>query len=207
MFADPIFRVLFWSRSLSIGAGTLRILALSVLVFEATGSALLTAITFGIGFVPQVIGGTLFGALADRLAPRRLIVGGYLLECAVAAALALGHLPVGVSLALVAVVATLSPVFNGASNRLVAESLTGDAYVLGRSLSNVASAGAQLLGLAAGGVAVSQLGPARALLVTARLPAGGGHVGPVRPAPPAARGVRDGLGRTAELAGDRAAAA
>jgi predicted MFS family arabinose efflux permease len=167
VFADPIFRVLFLSRSLSIGAGTLRILALSVLVYDATGSALLTAITFGIGFVPQVIGGTFFGALADRLAPRRLIVGGYLLECAVAAALALGHLPVGVSLALVAVVATVSPVFNGASNRLVAESLTGDAYVLGRSLSNVASAGAQLLGLAAGGVAVSQLGPARALLVTA----------------------------------------
>jgi predicted MFS family arabinose efflux permease len=167
VFADPIFRVLFWSRSLSIGAGTLRILALSVVVYDATGSALLTAITFGIGFVPQVVGGTLFGALADRLAPRRLIVGGYLLECAVAAALALGHLPIGVSLALVAVVATLSPVFNGASNRLVAESLTGDAYVLGRSLSNVASAGAQLLGLAAGGVAVSQLGPARALLVTA----------------------------------------
>ncbi len=167
VFADPIFRVLFGSRSLSIGAGTLRMLALSVLVFNATGSALLTAITFGIGFVPQVVGGTLFGALADRLAPRRLIVGGYLLECAVATALALGHLPVGLSLALVAVVATLSPVFNGASTRLVAESLTGDTYVLARSLSNVASAGAQLLGLAAGAVAVTQLGPARALLVTA----------------------------------------
>jgi len=167
VFADPIFRVLFLSRSLSIGAGTLRMLALSVLVFNATGSVLLTAITFGIGFVPQVVGGTLFGALADRLAPRRLIVGGYLLECAVATALALGRLPVGLSLALVAIVATLSPVFNGASNRLVAESLTGDTYVLARSLSNVASAGAQLLGLAAGAVAVTQLGPARALLVTA----------------------------------------
>jgi predicted MFS family arabinose efflux permease len=167
VFADPVFRVLFLSRSLSIGAGTLRILALSVLVFNTTGSALLTAITFGIGFVPQVIGGTLLGALADRLAPRRLIVSGFLIECGLALALALGQLPVGVSLGLVATVAMLFPVFNGASNRLVAESLNGDAYVLGRSLSNVASAGAQLLGLGLGGVAVAQLGPARALLVTA----------------------------------------
>src|SRR5258706_13497033 len=74
VFAEPVFRVLFLSRSFAIGAGTLRILALSVLVFDRTGSPLLTAITFGVGFVPQVVGGTLFGALADRWPPRRLIV-------------------------------------------------------------------------------------------------------------------------------------
>ncbi len=167
VFADPVFRVLFLSRSLSIGAGTLRMLALSVLVFNTTGSALLTAVTFGIGFVPQVIGGTLLGALADRLWPRRLIVSGCLLECGLALTLALGHLSVGASLGLVATVAMFFPVFNGASNRLVAETLTGDTYVLARSLSNVASAGAQLLGLGLGGIVIGQLGPTRALLVTA----------------------------------------
>jgi MFS family permease len=167
VFAQPVFRTLFLTRSLAIGADTLRILALSVLVFDRTGSPLLTAVTFGIGFVPQVVGGTLFGALADRLRPRRLIVAGYLLEAVVAAALGLLLLPVGVSLALVAAIATLTPVFGGASNRLIAEALTGDAYVLGRSLSTVASGGAQLVGLAAGGAAVAALGPQRALLITA----------------------------------------
>lgn len=167
VFADPIFRVLFLTRSVAIGADTLRILALSVLVFAITGSPLLTAVTFGIGFVPQVIGGTLLGSLADRLPPRGLIISGYLLECAVATVLGTVHLPVAVSLALVGLVAMLTPIFAGASNRLVAETLRGDAYVLGRSLSSVASGAAQLAGMALGGVAVAALGPQRALLASA----------------------------------------
>ena len=48
VFADPIFRVLFVTRSVAIAADTLRILALSVLVYAATGSPLWTAVTFGI---------------------------------------------------------------------------------------------------------------------------------------------------------------
>ena len=167
VFRDRVFTVVFGSRTLSITANTLRMYALSVLVFEHTGSALLTALAFGIGFVPQVIGGTLLGALADRLRPRGLIVAGFLLDSAVAAALALVPLPVAASLGLVAVAATLTPIFQGVSNRVVAESLTGDAYVLGRSLFSVASAGAQLVGLAVGALAVAQLGPTQALLVTA----------------------------------------
>jgi predicted MFS family arabinose efflux permease len=167
VFAEPIFRVLFLTRSVAIAADTLRILALSVLVFSATGSALLGAITFGIGFLPQVFGGALLGSMADRLPPRPLIAAGYLLECAVAAVLATADLPVAASLALVALIATLTPIFGGASSRIVAEVLTGDAYVLGRSLSNVASSGAQLLGLAAGGAAVAALGARHALLVSA----------------------------------------
>jgi MFS family permease len=167
VLAEPRFRLLFTTRSLAIAADTLRILALSVLVFAVTGSPLLGAIAYGIGFLPQLVGVTLLGALADRVRPRRLIVAGYALECATAAMLALAHLPVWSSLLLVAVVAALTPVFGGASARLVAEVLTGDAYVLGRSLSSMSSSAAQLLGLAGGGVAIGTLGPRHALLVGA----------------------------------------
>jgi predicted MFS family arabinose efflux permease len=58
-------------------------------------------------------------------------------------------------------------VFNGASSRLVADVLSADSYVLGRSLSNVAAGAAQLAGMAFGGLAVQALGPHRALLVSA----------------------------------------
>lgn len=166
-FAVRPFTVLFASRSLAIAADTLRIVALSVLVYTATGSAWLSAVTFGIGFLPQVIGGLLLGSLADRLRPRPLIVAGYLAECATALALALLPLPTWLALVLVAAVAAGTPVFNAASSRLVAEVLTGDAYVLGRSLTTMSSAAAQVLGLAAGGVAVAALGAQKALLVTA----------------------------------------
>jgi predicted MFS family arabinose efflux permease len=109
----------------------------------------------------------LLGSLADRLPPRRLIAAGYLLECVVAVVLGLAPLPVAASLGMVAGLAMLTPVFTGASNRLVAETLTSDAYVLGRSLSTVVSGAAQLVGLALGGVAVAALGPSRALLASA----------------------------------------
>jgi predicted MFS family arabinose efflux permease len=167
VLAEPRFRLLLTTRSLAIAADTLRILALSVLVFAVTGSPLLGAIAYGIGFLPQLVGVTLFGALADRVRPRRLIVAGYVLECATAAVLALAHPPVWTSLLLVAAVAALTPVFGGASARLVAEVLTGDAYVLGRSLSSMSSSAAQLLGLAGGGVAIGALGARHALLVSA----------------------------------------
>src|SRR5262249_52010246 len=116
---------------------------------------------------PRRSGGPLPGARADRLRPRPLITVGYGLEAGVAAALALAGLPAGASLALVAAIACLTPVFAGASSRLIAEALTGDAYVLGRSLANIATSAAQLLGLAAGGATVAALGARHALLVTA----------------------------------------
>lgn len=167
VLADPRFRLLFVTRTVTITADSLRILTLSVLIFATTGSPLMGALTFGIGFIPQLAGSMLLGSLADRVRPRRLIVAGYLLEFGSATAMALAHVPVVFILLLVAVVAFLTPVFQGASSRLVAETLTGDAYVLGRSLSSMSSSGAQLLGLAGGGIAVTFLGSRHALLVSA----------------------------------------
>ena len=167
VLAEPRFRLLFVTRSLAIGADTLRTVALSMLVFAVTGSPLLAAVTYGIAFLPQAIGGTLLGALADRVRPRPLITAGYGLEAATAAVLAMARLPAGASLALVAAIACLTPVFGGASSRLMAEVLAGDAYVLGRSLANIAASASQVLGLAAGGATVAALGARPALLVTA----------------------------------------
>src|SRR5262249_14761975 len=105
VLAEPRFRLLFLTRSLAIGADTLRTVALSMLIFAATGSPLLAAVTYGIAFLPQAIGGTLLGALADRARPRPLIAMGYCLEAGTAVALALARLPSGARLALVAHIA------------------------------------------------------------------------------------------------------
>ncbi|MFJ4094496.1 MFS transporter [Kitasatospora sp. NPDC089913] len=169
VLAEPRFRLLFLTRVVGITAGSLRITTFSVLVFSGTGSALLSAVAFGAGFLPQLFGSLLLGSLADRLPPRALIVGGFVLEGAVAALLALGRLPTAAGLALVALAALAAPVFNGASARLVAHWLHGDAYVLGRSLNTMASSGAQLFGLGLGGVVVEALGPRQALALGAAL--------------------------------------
>ncbi|MGW0984608.1 MFS transporter [Streptomyces xiamenensis] len=169
VLAEPRFRLLFATRAVAITADILRITTFSVLVFSATGSASLSAAAFGIGFIPQLFGSLLLGSLADQLPPRALITGGYALTCAAALLLALVRMPVAASLSVVALVSLATPVFHGASSRLVAESLKGDAYVLGRSLNNIAGAGAQLLGLALGGATVAALGPRRALAASAVL--------------------------------------
>ncbi|WP_327331838.1 MFS transporter [Streptomyces anulatus] len=169
VLAEPRFRLLFSTRAVAITADALRITTFSVLVFSSTGSALLSAVAFGIGFIPQLFGSLLLGSLADRLPPRALITGGYALTCATALLLALVRMPVAASLGVVALVSLATPLFHGASSRLVAQSLEGDAYVLGRSLNNIAGAGAQLFGLALGGAAVAALGPHRALAVSAVL--------------------------------------
>ncbi|SEG73671.1 Predicted arabinose efflux permease, MFS family [Actinacidiphila yanglinensis] len=169
VFAEPRFRVLFATRAVAITADALRISTFSVLIYATTASPLLSGVAFGAGFLPQAAGSTLLGSLADRLPPRTLICAGYLLDCVTALLLALTPLPIASSLVLVALVALLTPVFGGASTRLVAEWLTGDAYVLGRSLTNMASSTAQLAGLGLGGAAVSLLGARHALLCGAVL--------------------------------------
>ncbi|TCO48923.1 MFS transporter [Actinocrispum wychmicini] len=167
VLANPTFRVLFMTRSLAITADALRIVALSVLVLTLTGSTLLGAMTYGISFIPQLLGAGLFGAIADRLPARRLIALGYAAEFGTGLLLALVDLPVWLSLTVVAAVSAVTPVFNGAASRVVADVLTGDGYVLSRSLMNLASSAAQLLGLAGGGVAIAALGGRHAMLVSA----------------------------------------
>jgi len=169
VLAERRFRLLFFTRTVAVTADSLRITTFAVLVFATTGSALFSALAFGIGFLPQLFGSLLLGSLADRLPPRPLIAGGYALECAAALLLSLVRMPVAVSLGVVAVVAFIIPVFTGASSRLVARWLKGDAYVLGRSLYNIASSSAQLFGLALGGAAVATLGPHLALAMSAAL--------------------------------------
>lgn len=178
VFVQPRFRVLFYATTSVVAGHTLQIMALSVLVFRETNSPLLGAITFGIAFLPQLLGGTLLGSLTDRVSPRTLILTGYAAECASATCLALVPMSVGARLGLVAAVGLLMPLYLGASNRLLADIFapsTGeqppnrDAYVLARSVFQLTASGAQLVGLAVGGVAVAAVGPRSALLVTAAL--------------------------------------
>ncbi|MDQ3789156.1 MAG: MFS transporter [Actinomycetota bacterium] len=167
VLAVPVYRTVFLTRALAIGADTLRTVALSVLVFTATGSALLGAMTFGASFLPQVVGGLVIGALPDLIRPRLLIVTGYSLEAVAALLLAVGGMPVWASLLLVAGIGCLAPVFNGTAGRLTADSLSGDAFVVGRGLFQLVSSAAQIVGMAGGGLAVAFMGPETALLVTA----------------------------------------
>jgi MFS family permease len=163
------FRGLLLSRVLTITGVSLRMLAVSVLVLAATHSPLLAGLAFGVGFLPQILGGLTLLSLADRVRPRRAMVLGTVLEAGSAAAIAAVPLPTWGVLGLLAAVAVVTPVFSAAASGLVPELLTGDRYVLGRSLLVMTSAGAQIAGLGLGGLALALLSPRGALVVVVGL--------------------------------------
>ncbi|MDG4794301.1 MFS transporter [Micromonospora sp. WMMD1082] len=167
VFAVAEFRVLFASFGIFMIGETVKMLALSVLVYERTGSGLLAALAYVTGFLPHALGGVFLLALADRWPPRALIVGYDLVRLAMVAVLATGVLSPTAMLGLVAVVALFGPVSSASRTALLPEVLHGDAYVLGRSLLTVAAGGTQVAGFALGGLLLGLVGPYGALWLTA----------------------------------------
>ncbi|MDQ2816055.1 MAG: MFS transporter, partial [Actinomycetota bacterium] len=172
VFAVREFRVLFAAQLMYVLGFEFEILGLSVLVYDQTRSAFFTALAFSMGFAPQVIGGALFTALADRLPPRLVIGAGLAIRAAPGLVIGLWPAwPVPVMLALVAVTAMAAPVFSAAISGLLTEVADGDRYVLARSVFNLTGSGTQIIGLGIGG-AVLAVVPARWLLLAAGLSLG-----------------------------------
>jgi predicted MFS family arabinose efflux permease len=144
---------------------TLQIFALSVVVYQQTGSALWSSIAFAAGFLPQVFGGALLTSLADRWSPRALLASGALTRAIPAFVLAVADLPPAVAISTVALVAVWQPVPQAAQSALLTRLVSGQRYVLGRSVLTVIGSGAQLLGLALGGAVVHWLGGPAAFAV------------------------------------------
>ncbi|TMR25451.1 MFS transporter [Nonomuraea turkmeniaca] len=169
VFAVREFRVLFGSFVLLIVGDVIKMLALAVLVYAQTASPGLSAAAYMAGWLPFILGGLFLLSLADRLPPRALMITGELIRAVTCLLLAYAGLPVWALLALVLVTGLFSPVFFAARAAMLPEVLPGDAFVLGRSVLNVASASGQVVGLAAGGAFLAFAGPSAALAVTAVL--------------------------------------
>jgi hypothetical protein len=169
IFAIAEFRVLF-AGTLMYGLGfTFEILGLSVLVYAQTRSAFLAAFAFSMGFAPQVVGGALFTALADRLPARTVITAGLLLRALPGLLIgALPGMPVALMLIMVAAAASIAPVFSAAISGLLPDVLDDDHYVLGRSVLSLLSSGTQILGLGLAGLILAVMS-ARGLLLAAGL--------------------------------------
>jgi len=167
VLAVPEFRTLLGGFALFLVSETVQMLALSVLVYAGTGSPLLAALAYVAGFLPQALGGTVLLAVADRWRPRRVLPAFDLLRLGVAALLASGLLPPVTMVLLVFLLGGLAPVANATRTALLPDLLTGDRYVLGRSMFTVVSAGMQVAGAAVGGVLIALTGPAGALWLTA----------------------------------------
>jgi Transmembrane secretion effector len=161
--AAPEFAPLFTAYVLSLLGDVVAAVALTVLVFERTGSPFLSGLTFTLAFVPSLVGGTFLSALVERFPPRRLMVSCDLLSAAMVAVMAVGHAPVWALLVLLAALGLISPVQNGTRNAVLGAILPGDGFVAGRSLFRVVSQSAQVVGNATGGLLLAFASPRGAL--------------------------------------------
>ncbi|MGP3936818.1 MFS transporter [Nonomuraea sp. KM88] len=161
------FRALWYGQGLSLLGDQLAQVALAVLVYDRTQSALATAAVYALTYLPSIVGGPLLAGLADRFARRGVMLACDLIRAALVAAMAVPGMPFWALCALVFLVVLLSAPFSAARAALLPEVLEGDMYVIGSALQNMTNQAVQMLGFAAGGAMIAAMGPYRALALDA----------------------------------------
>jgi MFS family permease len=166
VFAVREFRAMFAAHVLSMLGTVFCEVALAVLVFRQTGSALLTALVFALTTLPYALSGLLLSGITDRAPARRVLVTCDLLSASCVGLMVIPGMPVAALLVLRMGVSIISPLFTGTRGASLSEILTGDLFVLGRSLISMVSQSSQIVGFGVAGAVVAWLSPRETLYVT-----------------------------------------
>lgn len=167
LFAVPEFRALFAAYVASIVGDQLARVALTVLVFDRTGSAGLAGLTYALTVLPAIVGGPLLSGLADRLPRRGVMITCDIARAGLVAVMAIPALSLWIVGALVVVVQLFASPFNAARAATQAAVLQGEPYVLASAVTNIAWEISALVGFAGGGAIVAGVGAHTALLIDA----------------------------------------
>jgi MFS family permease len=164
VFGVREFRFLWLAELSSIAGDQLARVALAVLVYGQTASALWAAVTYALTFLPALLGGVLLSWVADRHRRREVMIVADLLRALLVAAMAIPGLPLVVLCGLLVVVVLLGSPFKAAYGALLPDVLQGERYERGLAVRQITNQSAQLVGFAGGGVLVSAISPQLALL-------------------------------------------
>jgi MFS family permease len=155
VFAIAEFRALWTAQTLSIVGDQLARVALTLLVYDRTRSALLAAITFAASVVPVFLGGIVLAGLADRFPRRLVMIICDLARLVLVVAMTVPRLPVAVLVILLFTVTMFGPLFTSARTTIYADVLPGDRYALGQAITLTTYQLAQVAGFAVGGALVA----------------------------------------------------
>ncbi|WP_327349863.1 MFS transporter [Streptomyces sp. NBC_01321] len=169
LFRAPQFGPLFATSAVQVAGSTMSGLALGTLVYAATESPLLAALSMFGSSLAQVIGATVLMSAADRLPPRAAMTGMALAFGLATAVLAVPGLPLPAVFAIVLAEGVVAAVGGGVRYGLLNEVLPKDGYLLGRSVLNMCVGLTQIGGFALGGLLVTTLSARGTLLVAAAL--------------------------------------
>src|SRR5438270_9271128 len=137
VLANREFRAMYAAQALSVVGDQLARIAVAVLVFDRSHSALLTAVSFGVSYLPWVVGGPLLAGYADRLPRRTVMIFSDLARAILVLGIAIPGMPTAVLFVLVALVAFMEPPFLAARAALLPDVIgEGDRYAVASTLSN-----------------------------------------------------------------------
>jgi MFS family permease len=172
VFAVAEFRALWLAQLLSVMGDQLARVALTVLVYDRTRSALLAAVTFVVSIVPTFFGGVALAWLADRYPRRAVMIACDLIRTALVLIMAIPRVPLAAMVVLLFVVTLTGAPFTSARAAIFPDVLSGDAYVMGTAVTVTTYQFAQVLGFVAGGTLVAFFGIRTSLVLDAATFAG-----------------------------------
>lgn len=167
LFRTPEYLPFLLSFAGYAAAQTVGGLALGTLVYRATGSPLLSAVSMFGPQLAQLLGAAFLLSGADRLPPRAILTVIPLAFAAGTAVLALPGLPVWAVFVVLLLQGLVAALGGGVRGGLMNEILPKDGYVLGRSVFNMLWGLIQITGFATGGALLALLSPRACLLLTA----------------------------------------
>ncbi len=167
LLREPEFRVLTLTQFLSIAGDQLARVALTVLVFNRTNSALQAAIAYALTFVPAAIGGPLLTGLADRRPRRSVMVAADLIRAPLIALIAIPSIPLPLAMGLLAVAGLFEAPFEAARGALLPDVLDGESYPVGYAFGQILVQAAQVGGYGLAGILLIALSPSVLLLLDA----------------------------------------
>jgi predicted MFS family arabinose efflux permease len=167
VFAVAEFRALWAAQLLSVAGDQLARVALTVLVYDRTRSALLAAVAYAGSIVPVFLGGILLSGAADRRPRRQVMIICDLARVPLAALMAFPGMPLTALIALLCAVTAIGAPFASARAAIYPEVLGEARYPLGTAVTMTGYQFAQVAGFAVGGTVVALAGSRIALLADA----------------------------------------
>ena len=167
-FANREFRGLTIAQVISECGDQVARIALAVLVFNDLHSIFYTALTYAVGYLPLVVGGTLLSPLVDRLPRRQLMLICHAARAVLVGLIALPGVPIAVALLLLAGVSLFEAPFSAARAADIRDLLPdGPTYAAGVSLGRALQQVDQAVGFFLGGLVLAFVHPRGALLIDA----------------------------------------
>jgi MFS family permease len=158
------FRALWFAEAQSVFGDQLAKVALTILVYNRTGSPLLAALMYALTFLSALIGGLGLSQLADRFPRRGLMVVSALVQAALVGLMAIPGMPIAVLCVLVLTVGLVQAPSAAAQNAMTREIFTDDElYLRSQDLRGISTNTIMLIGLAGGGLLVVAMGASWAL--------------------------------------------